>query len=79
MRSCTSMKQTLLTSPVTDTNTESVGRFESLIPVGIHSKLGKVTKPKSFKNTGAGQPFVFESAVSSVGHHPMRVDTSMRK
>ena len=36
-----------------------MGRFESLIPVGVHSKLGKVTKPKSFKITGAGQPFVF--------------------
>ncbi|KAL7429684.1 hypothetical protein ACHAXH_004150 [Discostella pseudostelligera] len=66
----------VLTSRTVITN---VGRFESLIPVGVHSKLGKVTKPKSFKITGAGQPFIFEIAVSNAEKYQLRVDTSLRK
>lgn len=57
----------------------SVGRFESLIPVGVHSKIGKATKPKTFKNSGARHPFVFESQVGSSGQYPLWVDTSIRK
>ena len=44
---------------------DSAGRFESLVPVGAHSKLGKVVKPKTFKTSGAGQPFAFEGAGQS--------------
>eukprot|EP00579_Thalassiosira_antarctica_P032080 CAMPEP_0202001420 /NCGR_PEP_ID=MMETSP0905-20130828/7521_1 /ASSEMBLY_ACC=CAM_ASM_000554 /TAXON_ID=420261 /ORGANISM="Thalassiosira antarctica, Strain CCMP982" /LENGTH=70 /DNA_ID=CAMNT_0048558113 /DNA_START=66 /DNA_END=278 /DNA_ORIENTATION=+ len=57
----------------------NVGRFESLLPVGVHSKLGKVVKPKSFKNSGAGQPFIFEGAGQNAGKSPFWVETSLRK
>jgi len=57
----------------------SVGRFDSLISAGVHSKVGKVVKPKSFKNAAAGQPFVFEGAGKNAGKSPFWVETSLRK
>eukprot|EP00584_Thalassiosira_punctigera_P016424 CAMPEP_0172577532 /NCGR_PEP_ID=MMETSP1067-20121228/138279_1 /TAXON_ID=265564 ORGANISM="Thalassiosira punctigera, Strain Tpunct2005C2" /NCGR_SAMPLE_ID=MMETSP1067 /ASSEMBLY_ACC=CAM_ASM_000444 /LENGTH=70 /DNA_ID=CAMNT_0013370221 /DNA_START=508 /DNA_END=720 /DNA_ORIENTATION=- len=57
----------------------TVGRFESLLPVGVQSKVGKVMKPKSFKNAGAGQPFVFEGAGQTAGKPVFWVETSLRK
>ena len=57
----------------------SAGRFESLIPVGVQSKVGKVVKPKSFKNNGVGQPFVFEGGAQSYGKPTFWVETSARK
>lgn len=57
-----------------------MGRFESLIPVSLHSKLGAIVKPKTFKTGGVGQPFVFEQNVSrSVGSTPFSAETSLRK
>ena len=57
----------------------SAGRFESLIPVGVQSKVGKVVKPKSFKNNGVGQPFIFEGGAQSYGKPIFWVETSARK
>ncbi|KAL7500328.1 hypothetical protein ACHAWT_010494 [Skeletonema menzelii] len=57
-----------------------LSRFESLVPVSVHSKLGKVVKPKTFKNAGAGQPFSFEaSGIRSAGSAPFSAETSLRK
>ncbi|KAL9188067.1 hypothetical protein ACHAXT_006445 [Thalassiosira profunda] len=57
----------------------SVGRFDSLIPAGAHSKVGKIVKSKTFKTSGAGQPFLFEGAGQSSKRVPFGVETSLRK
>eukprot|EP00985_Skeletonema_marinoi_P019184 scaffold10903_cov158-Skeletonema_marinoi.AAC.4 len=60
--------------------TISIGRFESLVPASVHSKLGKIVKPKTFKSVGAGQPFSFEaSGARNAGSAPFSAETSLRK
>jgi hypothetical protein len=57
----------------------SLGRFESLLPVA-NSKVGQVAKPVKFAKSGALQAFAFEGGVvGSSGRTGFYVETSLRK